>query len=32
VSRIPLRDALHRLEAEGLVEIDGRRGASEQPK
>jgi DNA-binding GntR family transcriptional regulator len=27
VSRIPLRDALHRLEAEGLVEIDGRRGA-----
>lgn len=27
VSRIPLRDALRRLEAEGLVEIDGRRGA-----
>ena len=27
VSRIPLRDALRRLEAEGLVQIDGRRGA-----
>lgn len=27
VSRIPLRDAFRRLEAEGLVEIDGRRGA-----
>lgn len=27
VSRIPLRDALRRLEAEGLVSIDGRRGA-----
>lgn len=27
VSRIPLRDALHRLEVEGLVSIDGRRGA-----
>lgn len=27
VSRIPLRDALRRLSAEGLVEIDGRRGA-----
>lgn len=28
VSRIPLRDALRRLAAEGLVDIDGRRGAS----
>lgn len=27
MSRIPLRDSLHRLEAEGLVRIDGRRGA-----
>lgn len=27
VSRIPLRDALRRLEAESLVEIDGHRGA-----
>jgi DNA-binding GntR family transcriptional regulator len=27
VSRIPLRDAFRRLEAEGLVEIEGRRGA-----
>lgn len=27
VSRIPLRDALRRLEAEGLVRIGGRRGA-----
>jgi DNA-binding GntR family transcriptional regulator len=27
VSRIPLRDAFRRLEAEGLVYIDGRRGA-----
>lgn len=27
VSRIPLRDALRRLEAEALVRIDGRRGA-----
>lgn len=27
VSRIPLRDALHRLEAEGLVRIGPRRGA-----
>lgn len=27
VSRIPLRDAFRRLEAEGLIEIDGRRGA-----
>lgn len=27
VSRIPLRDAFRRLEAEGLVRIDGRRGA-----
>lgn len=27
VSRIPLRDALRRLSAEGLVRIDGRRGA-----
>jgi len=27
VSRIPLRDALRRLEAEALVHIDGRRGA-----
>lgn len=27
VSRIPLRDAFRRLEAEGLVHIDGRRGA-----
>jgi DNA-binding GntR family transcriptional regulator len=27
VSRIPLRDAFRRLEAEGLVWIDGRRGA-----
>lgn len=27
VSRIPLRDALRRLEAEALVQIDGRRGA-----
>lgn len=27
VSRIPLRDALRRLQAEGLVDIDGRRGA-----
>lgn len=27
VSRIPLRDALRRLEAEALVSIDGRRGA-----
>jgi DNA-binding GntR family transcriptional regulator len=28
VSRIPLRDAFRRLEAEGLIRIDGRRGAS----
>jgi DNA-binding GntR family transcriptional regulator len=27
VSRIPLRDAFRRLEAEGLISIDGRRGA-----
>jgi DNA-binding GntR family transcriptional regulator len=27
ISRIPLRDAFRRLEAEGLVYIDGRRGA-----
>ena len=27
VSRIPLRDAFRRLEAEGLIDIDGRRGA-----
>jgi DNA-binding GntR family transcriptional regulator len=27
VSRIPLRDAFRRLQAEGLIEIDGRRGA-----
>lgn len=27
VSRIPLRDAFRRLEAEGLVQIEGRRGA-----
>jgi DNA-binding GntR family transcriptional regulator len=27
VSRIPLRDAFRRLEAEGLIRIDGRRGA-----
>ena len=27
VSRIPLRDALRRLEMEGIVRIDGRRGA-----
>ncbi len=27
VSRIPLRDALRRLEVEGLVRLDGRRGA-----
>jgi DNA-binding GntR family transcriptional regulator len=27
VSRIPLRDAFRRLEAEGLVKIEGRRGA-----
>lgn len=27
VSRIPLRDALRRLETEGVVQIDGRRGA-----
>jgi DNA-binding GntR family transcriptional regulator len=27
VSRIPLRDAFRRLEAEGLIHIDGRRGA-----
>lgn len=27
VSRIPLRDAFRRLEAEGLIQIDGRRGA-----
>ena len=27
VSRIPLRDALRRLEAESLVEIDGHKGA-----
>jgi DNA-binding GntR family transcriptional regulator len=27
VSRIPLRDAFRRLEAEGLIAIDGRRGA-----
>lgn len=26
VSRIPLRDALRRLEAEGLIKMDGRRG------
>jgi DNA-binding GntR family transcriptional regulator len=34
VSRIPLRDALRRLEAEALVHIDGRRGArvAELPK
>jgi DNA-binding GntR family transcriptional regulator len=27
ISRIPLRDAFRRLEAEGLIRIDGRRGA-----
>jgi DNA-binding GntR family transcriptional regulator len=27
VSRIPLRDAFRRLEAEGLIQIEGRRGA-----
>ena len=31
VSRIPLRDALRRLEVEGLVLMDDRRGASVSP-